>query len=106
MCIAEGYTLGDKRRPRSFSECQYFLSAEQMVERFADIPEALANTVEIAKRCNISVVLGKNYLPLFPTPDGMSLDDFLVHEAKRGLEERLRYWLWLNASVSSSHSRR
>lgn len=90
VCIAEGYTLGDKRRPRSFSECQYFLSAEQMVERFADIPEALANTVEIAKRCNISVVLGKNYLPLFPTPDGMSLDDFLVHEAKRGLEERLK----------------
>ncbi|WP_047236961.1 DNA polymerase III subunit alpha [Chromobacterium subtsugae] len=89
VCIAEGYTLGDKRRPRAFSECQYFLSADEMLARFADIPEALANTVEIAKRCNISVVLGKNYLPLFPTPDGMSLDDFLVHEAKRGLEERL-----------------
>ncbi|AXE34664.1 DNA polymerase III subunit alpha [Chromobacterium phragmitis] len=90
VCIAEGYTLGDKRRPRSFHECQHFLSADQMMERFADIPEALANTVEIAKRCNISVVLGKNYLPLFPTPDGMSLDDFLVHEAQRGLEERLK----------------
>ncbi|AUH49600.1 DNA polymerase III subunit alpha [Chromobacterium sp. ATCC 53434] len=90
VCIAEGYTLGDKRRPRAFNECQYFLGADEMVERFADIPEALANTVEIAKRCNISVVLGKNYLPLFPTPDGMSLDDFLVHEAQRGLEDRLK----------------
>lgn len=90
VCIAEGYTLGDKRRPRSFNECQYFLSADEMMARFADIPEALANTVEIAKRCNINVVLGKNYLPLFPTPDGMTLDDFLVHEAKRGLEERLK----------------
>ncbi|WP_374558030.1 DNA polymerase III subunit alpha, partial [Aquitalea pelogenes] len=89
VCIAEGYTLGDKRRPRNFSECQYFLSTEQMLERFADIPEALENTVEIAKRCNISVVLGKNYLPLFPTPEGMTLDDFLVYEAKRGLEVRL-----------------
>lgn len=89
VCIAEGYTLGDKRRPRNFSECQYFLTTEQMLERFADIPEALENTVEIAKRCNISVVLGKNYLPLFPTPEGMTLDDFLVHEAKRGLEVRL-----------------
>ncbi|QEL56692.1 DNA polymerase III subunit alpha [Chromobacterium paludis] len=90
VCIAEGYTLGDKRRPRSFNECQHFLSADEMMARFADIPEALANTVEIAKRCNINVVLGKNYLPLFPTPDGMTLDDFLVHEAKRGLEERLK----------------
>ncbi|PXX48974.1 DNA polymerase III subunit alpha [Aquitalea magnusonii] len=89
VCIAEGYTLGDKRRPRNFSECQHFLTTEQMLERFADIPEALENTVEIAKRCNISVVLGKNYLPLFPTPEGMTLDDFLVYEAKRGLEMRL-----------------
>ena len=93
VCIAEGYTLGDKRRPRNFSECQYFLTTEQMLERFADIPEALENTVEIAKRCNISVVLGKNYLPLFPTPEGMTLDDFLVHEAKRGLEVRLEQLL-------------
>ncbi|OWY37715.1 DNA polymerase III subunit alpha [Xenophilus sp. AP218F] len=90
VCIAEGFTLGDKRRPRHFAECQHFLSADEMLERFADIPEALANTVEIAKRCNINVVLGKNYLPQFPTPDGMTLDDFLVHEAKRGLEARLK----------------
>ncbi|WP_019104589.1 DNA polymerase III subunit alpha [Chromobacterium haemolyticum] len=89
VCIAEGFTLGDKRRPRSFEENQYFLSTDQMLERFADIPEALENSVEIARRCNISVQLGKNSLPQFPTPDGMTLDDYLVHLSQEGLEERL-----------------
>jgi len=90
VCIAEGYTLSDKRRPRHFSECQYFLSTEQMIERFHDIPEALANTVEIAKRCNLTVQLGKNYLPNFPTPPGMTLDDYLVARTREGMEERLK----------------
>ena len=90
-CIADGYIVTDKRRPRRFTEEQYFKSADEMQSLFEDIPEALANTVEIAKRCNITITLGKNYLPLFPTPDGMSLDDFLIYEAKRGLEERLEH---------------
>ncbi|EEG06672.1 DNA polymerase III subunit alpha [Pseudogulbenkiania ferrooxidans] len=89
VCIAEGYTLGDKRRPKNFAECQYFLSTEEMIERFHDIPEALENSVEIARRCNITVQLGKNYLPDFPTPEGMTLDDYLVHLSKEGLETRL-----------------
>lgn len=88
-CIADGYMMADKRRPRRFTEEQYFKSPEEMCELFADIPEAIVNTVEIAKRSNFTVQLGKNYLPDFPTPDGMTLDDFLVFEAKRGLEERL-----------------
>jgi DNA polymerase-3 subunit alpha len=88
-CIAEGYVMADKRRPRRFTEDQYFKSADEMQALFADIPEALANSVHIARRCNVTIVLGKNYLPLFPTPDGMSLDDFLVYEARRGLEDRL-----------------
>ncbi|PLK50021.1 DNA polymerase III subunit alpha [Uliginosibacterium sp. TH139] len=89
VCIAQGYVLSDTRRPKPFTEEQYFKSQAEMVELFHDIPEALENSVEIARRCSLSVVLGKNYLPQFPTPDGMSLDDFLVFEAKRGLEERL-----------------
>mgnify|MGYP006168973309 CR=1 FL=1 len=89
VCIAEGYTLSDKRRPKSFAECQYFLSTDEMLARFADIPEALANSVEIARRCNINVQLGKNYLPDFPTPEGMTLDDYLVHLSREGLETRL-----------------
>ncbi len=89
VCIAEGYVLADRRRPKNFTEEQYFKSQAQMCELFADLPEALENAVEIARRCSLTVQLGKNFLPQFPTPDGMSLDDFLVAEAKAGLEVRL-----------------
>jgi DNA polymerase III subunit alpha len=89
VCIAEGYALGDTRRPRIYTEEQYFKSQAEMCELFADLPEALANAVEIAKRCNLEITLGKNYLPDFPTPPGMTIADFLVAEAKAGLEKRL-----------------
>ena len=89
VCIAEGYVLGDARRPKLFTEAQYFRSADEMIELFADLPEALENSVEIARRCNLAITLGKNYLPDFPTPDGVSLDDFLCSEAAAGLEHRL-----------------
>ena len=90
VCIAEGYMLGDVRRPKLYTEEQYFKSSEEMAELFSDLPEALENSVEIAKRCNMAITLGKNYLPDFPTPDGMTIDDFLCQEAARGLEIRLQ----------------
>ena len=89
VCIAEGYMLGDARRPRRYTEEQYFKSADEMRELFADLPAALANTVEIARRCNLQITLGKSYLPDFPTPPGVSLDDFLRQQAVAGLENRL-----------------
>ncbi|MDR1647115.1 MAG: DNA polymerase III subunit alpha [Zoogloeaceae bacterium] len=89
VCIAEGYTLGDTRRPRHFTEEQYFKSTAEMAELFADLPEALENTVEIARRCNLELTLGKNFLPQFPTPEGISLDAFLAQKAREGLETRL-----------------
>ncbi|MBX3667740.1 MAG: DNA polymerase III subunit alpha [Rhodocyclaceae bacterium] len=89
VCIAQGYVLGDKRRPRDFTEQQYFKSQAEMAELFADIPEALENSVEIARRCNIVMQLGKNFLPAFPTPPGMTLDEFLVAQARAGMETRL-----------------
>ena len=61
-----------------------------MAELFADIPEALENTVEIAKRCNVTVRLGEYFLPNFPTGD-MTTEDFLVMKSKEGLEERLEF---------------
>src|SRR5690606_12554979 len=88
-CIAEGYVLGDQRRPRAFTEEMYFKSQAEMAQLFADLPEALANSVEIAKRCNLTLTLGKPCLPHFPTPEGVSLDEHLVNEAKRGLMQRL-----------------
>ncbi|HRF13609.1 MAG TPA: DNA polymerase III subunit alpha, partial [Candidatus Accumulibacter phosphatis] len=90
VCIAEGYMLGDPRRPSLYTEEQYFKSPDEMVELFADLPEALENSVEIAKRCNLQITLGKSYLPAFPTPDGVTLDDYLRQEAVTGLELRLQ----------------
>ncbi len=89
VCIAEGYVLGDTRRPKIYTEEQYFKSQDEMIELFADLPEALENTLEIARRCNIEMTLGKNFLPNFPIPPGMTIDEFLVDEAKKGLEVRL-----------------
>ena len=88
--IHDGYTLMDKRRPRRYSPQQYLRSQEEMAELFADIPEALENTVEIAKRCNVTVRLGEYFLPNFPTGD-MTTEDFLVMKSKEGLEERLAF---------------
>lgn len=90
VCIAEGYVLADKRRPRLFTEDQYFKTQAEMQALFADIPEALANSVEIAKRCNFSLTLGKNYLPQFPTPNQESLEDYLATQAHQGLAKRLQ----------------
>ena len=89
VCIAEGYLLADPRRPKQFTEEQYFKSQAEMQALFADLPEALENSVEIARRCNLSVELGKNRLPLFPAPEGMTLDDYLARQAAAGLERRL-----------------
>ena len=89
VCIAEGYVLADKRRPKVFTDQQYFKTQAEMVALFADMPEAIANSVEIARRCNLSIELGKNQLPLFPTPEGMTLDDFMAAESAAGLEKRL-----------------
>ncbi|CAG1005636.1 DNA polymerase III subunit alpha [Burkholderiales bacterium] len=89
VCIAEGYVLGDQRRPKHFTEEMYFKSQAEMATLFADLPEALANSVEIAKRCNLSLTLGKNFLPRFPTPQGVGLEDHLREAAHCGLERRL-----------------
>ena len=91
VCIAEGMMLGDPRRPRPFTAAQYFKTPDEMAELFADLPEALANSVEIAKRCNLTLELGKSKLPDFPTPDGMSLDDYMRQRSHDGLQQRMAH---------------
>ncbi|WP_314439997.1 DNA polymerase III subunit alpha [Massilia timonae] len=88
VCIAEGEMLANAKRVRRFNENMCFKSQAEMLELFKDLPGALANSVEIAKRCNVTLTLGKPQLPNFPTP-GMTIDEFLVAETKKGLEERL-----------------
>lgn len=90
VAIHDGYTLADSRRPKKYSEQQYLKTEQEMCELFADIPEALQNTVEIAKRCNVTVRLHEYFLPNFPTGE-MSTEEFLVHKSKEGLEERLAF---------------
>jgi len=89
VCIAQGYVLGDQRRPRLFTPEQHFKTQEEMALLFADIPQALDNSVEIARRCNLEVELGKSRLPDFPTPPGVTLEDFLAQQAQTGLATRL-----------------
>ncbi len=89
VCIHEGRALDDPRRERRFSEQQYLRSADEMAELFADIPEALENTVEIARRCSIELRLGEYFLPDYPIPDGMTINEFFILESEKGLQDRL-----------------
>lgn len=91
VCIADGYVLGDNRRPRSYSTEQYFKTAAQMTELFSDIPAAIENSYHIAKRCNVSLRLGFNDLPDYPIPEGHTIDSFFAHVSEQGLEERLDF---------------
>jgi len=91
VCIATGRVIADSSRPHAFTEEQYMKSAEEMEALFSDIPQAIQNTVVIAERCNLDGVLQKPQLPAFPTPDGMSLDDYMVKLAREGLERRLAF---------------
>ena len=89
VCISDGRLLDDPRRPRNYSTEQYLRSAEEMVSLFSDIPDAIENTVEIAKRCNVELSLGQHFLPDFPVPSGMTIAEFLTQESREGLEKRL-----------------
>ncbi|AXF78486.1 DNA polymerase III subunit alpha [Erwinia tracheiphila] len=97
VAIHDGFTLDDPKRPRLYSPQQYLRSEEEMCELFSDIPEALENSVEIARRCNVTIRLGEYFLPQFPTGD-MTTEDFLVMKSREGLEERLAF-LFPDATV-------
>jgi len=89
VCIAEGETLANPRRAKRFSVEQHFKSQAQMEALFAELPSALANTVQIARRCNLTLRLGKARLPDFPTPEGQPIQDYFRAASHRGLERRL-----------------
>jgi DNA polymerase-3 subunit alpha len=91
VCISEGEILGNQRRVRKFTREQYFKSTDQMRALFADIPSALANSVEIARRCNLTLELGKPRLPDYPTPNGMPIEEYFRFASHEGLEERLAH---------------
>jgi len=95
VCVAEGETLANPKRIKRFLPSQYFRSQADMEALFADIPSAIANTVEIARRCSLTLVLGKPQLPNFPTPvleDGtsMPMEQYFRELSYKGLEDRLQ----------------
>ena len=102
VCISEGEILGNARRVRKFTRQQYFKSSAEMAALFADLPVALANAGEIAKRCNLTLELGKPMLPEYPTPEvngvRMTPDDYFRHASFEGLQERLAH-LYPNEAV-------
>ncbi|MDA3870338.1 MAG: DNA polymerase III subunit alpha [Gammaproteobacteria bacterium] len=89
VCINGGRTLDDPRRAKNYSNQQYLRSSEEMQALFADIPEALENSVEIAKRCNLVTVLGKSVLPEFPLPPGETTESYFTRVSEEGLAWRL-----------------
>ncbi len=89
VCINQGRVLDDPRRAKSYSNQQYLKTTEEMQSLFADIPEALENTLEIAKRCNLTLNLGKYFLPNYPIPEGLTIDEYFCRLSEQGLEKRL-----------------
>jgi len=88
VCINQGCQLGDPKRIKNYTAHQYLRSPAEMAELFSDLPEAITNTVEIAKRCNLLLRLGEYFLPNFPVPPGMTVDSYLILQAQQGLEQR------------------
>jgi len=89
VCIAQGRVLDDPRRPKLYTPEQYLKSPAEMRALFADLPEAIENSVEIARRCTLTLSFGKNHLPHFPAPAGWTESDYLCECAREGLQRRL-----------------
>jgi DNA polymerase III subunit alpha len=89
VCIHEGLQLEDPKRPRRYTDQQFLKTPQQMAELFSDVPEALANTVEIARRCSLELKLGKPVLPAYPVPEALTTEEYLQRESRLGLAVRL-----------------
>ena len=100
VCIQQGYQLSDARRLREYSTEQWLKPADAMAELFADLPEVLDNTVELAKRCNLELSFGKYYLPAFPVPAKETLESWIANQSREGLEQRLA-----EGGLAEGHSR-
>ena len=106
VCIHDGRVLNDPRRPRKYTTQQYLRSAEEMNELFSDLPEAIENSVEIAKRCSLELELGESYLPVFPVPDGKTESEWFESESNAGLELRLKTSIMLSPADQKNEAAR
>ncbi|MDH5303345.1 MAG: DNA polymerase III subunit alpha [Gammaproteobacteria bacterium] len=104
VCIREGRGLADPDRPRNYSDNQYLRSSAKMIELFADVPAAIENAVEIARRCSLDLEFGNSALPAFPIPEGQTEAQYLAAQASRGLQSRLAEIYRVGAIPSSEHA--
>ncbi|WP_395789878.1 DNA polymerase III subunit alpha [Aquimonas sp.] len=100
VCIASGRLLSDSRRPRDYSDQQYLKSSAEMEERFSELPMALDNAFELARRCNLEMRLGTYFLPAFPVPAEHTLDSWIRSTSHEGLHKRLE-----KAPIAPGHTR-
>ena len=106
VCIQQGRLLNDPKRPRDYTPEQYLKSPDEMAALFADLPEALANSIEIAKRCNLELSFGTYHLPAFPAPAGHTIDSYIREQAHAGLDERLRKYALATGFAQSDYAQR
>ena len=89
LCIGTGKAFSDPKRMRYESRNFYLKTADEMAESFKDFPDAVANTVRIADRCDVRLVEGENFLPNFDVPAPYSLDEYFERVAREGFKDRL-----------------
>ena len=89
VCVADGEMLDDGNRKPKYGQDQYFKSPAEMIELFSDIPAAVHNSVEIARKCNLEITLGKYFLPDFATPNSEPLEEYLSILTHAGLDQRM-----------------
>src|SRR5450432_2845249 len=106
VCIQQGRLLNDPKRPRDYTPEQYLKSPDEMAQLFADLPEALANSVEIAKRCNLELSFGTYHLPAFPAPAAHTIDSYIRAQAGAGLDERLRKYAPATGFTEADYTQR
>jgi DNA polymerase-3 subunit alpha len=106
VCIRERALLADPARKRRYTREQFLRTPAQMAELFADMPEALANSVEIARRCSLPLKLGTSRLPVFPVPDGSPAEDFIRLSSAEGLAVRIRALSGVAAQIPPDYSAR
>src|SRR6266545_8430784 len=104
LCIGTGKAFSDPKRLR-YDAKQFFLKTpEEMAAAFGDFPDALANTVRVAERCNVVLAKGENHLPNFDVPAGYTLDAYFEHMVREGFKERLSRLQQLAASGALRHT--
>ncbi|HIJ77977.1 MAG: DNA polymerase III subunit alpha [Desulfobulbaceae bacterium] len=89
LCIQTGKTILDETRFKFSTDELFFKSPAEMKSAFSHCPEAIAETVKIAERCNLELSFGDNHFPIFPVPENETLDSVFEKAARDGLEERL-----------------